>query len=44
MRDRRGEPNLRVRAVALAVVLGLLGAPVVVVLLSALSRVLRGLV
>ena len=43
MRNRSGGPNLRVRTIALIVILGLLGAPILLALLNVLSTVFGGI-
>ena len=43
MRNRSGGPNLRVRTIALIVILGLLGAPILLVLLRVVSTVIGGI-
>ena len=43
MRDRSGGPNRRVRSIALIVILGLLGAPILVALLNVVSAVVGGI-
>ena len=43
MRDRNGAPNLRVRTIALIVILGLLGAPILLALAKVISTVLGGI-
>ena len=43
MRDRSGGPNLRVRTIALIVILGLLGAPILLALFNVLSTVVGGI-
>ena len=43
MRDRSGGPNFRVRTIALIVILGLLGAPILVALLNVVSTVVGGI-
>ena len=43
MRNRSGGPNLRVRTIALIVILGLLGAPIILALLNVLSTVFGGI-
>ena len=43
MRDRNGAPNLRVRTIALIVILGLLGAPILLALVHVVSTVFGGI-
>ena len=44
MRDRSGGPNFRVRTIALVVILGLLGAPILLALVNVVSAVVSGIV